>query len=174
MTDSPKSQRLGMTVATLSILIALAAIGGPSIVGLGRHKPIQIVTAKRTYPTVNVQLDPKVVDQILKGVNANTQAQLRAFLDMQSTSITAALAEADKRADAAQAQADKWQQEVAVYHAQQQRDADDKKTRTIMMIILTAATAALVIFALTAKTTPDWAKETAKVAAGAVFAAWFK
>jgi hypothetical protein len=43
-----------------------------------------------------------------------------------------------------------------------------------MMIILTAFMAALVIYSLTVRTTPDWAKETAKVAAGAVFVAWFK
>lgn len=173
MTESPKSQRLGLALSTLSILIALAAIAGPSVVGL-RRKPVPFVIDTQSKSTIKIQLDPKVIDQILKGTNASAQAQLRALMDMQSAYTTAAIAEADKRADAAQAQADKWQQEVMTYHQQQERDADDKKVRTVMMIILTAATAALVIFALTVKTTPDWAKETAKVAAGAVFAAWFK
>jgi hypothetical protein len=43
-----------------------------------------------------------------------------------------------------------------------------------MMIVLTIATVMLVIFAIESKSMPEWAKDVAKTAAGAVVVAWIK
>lgn len=63
---------------------------------------------------------------------------------------------------------------MAIYHAKQDREADDKKIQTVMMIVLTVATMVLVVFAITSKSMPAWAKDVAKTAAGAIITAWIK
>ena len=169
-----KSELYGATVSVLSVLLAAFALAGPRLFNLHPPPSSYSILASHISPSIKVGLDLKVINQALSGCSVGCKAQSKALLDSQSRYSEMALQQVVQRADAAQAQADKWEDEVKVLHAQQEADAKDKRVHLIMMVVLTGAAAVLILVALRSKSMPDWAKDIAKTAAGAIIAAWFK
>lgn len=163
----------GATLSALGILFALIALAGPTLFNIHPH-PGAIVSASHSYPSVSLEIDPKVVNQMLSGCNATSKGQAKALLDTQMKFCAATVQQVEQRAKSADAQASAWERQVAVLNAEKEAERQQKRTSTIVMIVLTGLTVVLFIVAYRSANVPEWAKDVIKIAAGAVFAGWFK
>jgi hypothetical protein len=69
----------------------MGALVGPKLIGLRKPKPFAATSASHYYPSVKIEIDPKIIDQPLSGTNAVTRAQIKVLLQTQEVSATAAI-----------------------------------------------------------------------------------